>query len=84
MTPIILNISDEKAQRLSNRALEAGYESVEAYVEALVERDLNETEDEDEIDAATLHAEFKQAFKEVLQGKFYTKEEYQRLRSKNE
>jgi hypothetical protein len=81
MTPIVIHVSNEEAERLNKRAGESGYETIQGYLLALIEQDMNgDSDDEDEIDKVTLHADFKQAFKEVLQGKFNTREEANRLR----
>ena len=85
MIPIVLNVSEEEARRLTQRAQESGYETIEAYLRALAEQDMSASDDtDDEEDAATLHADFKEAFKDAIRGKFYTEEEYHRLRSKRE
>ena len=76
MTPIVLNVSIEEAERLTKRAHDSGYETVEAYLRALVENDMEEDEEDDK---AKLHADFKEAFKDALRGKFYTREEFNRM-----
>jgi hypothetical protein len=66
MSQIILNVSEDEARLLSERAQEYGYETVEAYLRAIAEIQF-----EDDLGLG-----FKQAFKDALQGKFLTEDEF--------
>jgi hypothetical protein len=69
MIPIILHVSDEQAHRLAQHAREAGYENVEAYLQALVEADLNERTD-------AVKASIKRGFEDGLSGRTLSESEF--------
>lgn len=73
MTPILLHISDEKAQRLTQHAHEGGHESIEAYLLALIEADLNEDEDDS---VEEILASIKRGFEDMLSGRTMSEAEF--------
>jgi hypothetical protein len=82
MSEIVLK--DAIADRAIEQARLKGYQSPEAYLADLIESDDMGFDEDDDLDDEVIFDEdvktsFKQALKEVLQGKFYTYEEYKRL-----
>lgn len=71
-----LSLNDADAQRITELAKQRGYETPEAYLLDLVAAD---TEPADEPLDVIFGEDFKQAFKDAVRGKFYTREEYERL-----
>ena len=69
MIPIVLHVSDEQAHRLMQHAQEAGYASVEDYLQALVEADLNEQSD-------AVQASIKRGFEDALSGRTLSETEF--------
>ena len=62
MIPIVFHMSDEQAHRLAQRAHDAGYGTVEDYLQVLVEADLNEQSD-------AIQASIRRGFEDVISGR---------------
>lgn len=73
MTPITLHVSDEEAHRLSQRARESGYNSIEAYLRALVDADSNKYPDE-QPDA--IHESIRRGFEDAFSGRTMSEAEF--------
>lgn len=76
MTPIVLNIPDEAVNRLKQRAEDAGYASIEAYLLAFIEDDtIDEPPD-------AVRASIKRGFEDAFSGRTMSEAEFwRRLRS---
>lgn len=73
MIPIVIHVSDEQAHRLTEHAHNAGYETVEAYLRALVEADMQDTSDEH---PDAVRASLARGFDDALSGRTLSEDDF--------
>jgi len=87
MVELTIHLSDDKLERLIERAREQGYSQPDDYLVALVDDDLS-TRDEDDEEEAVSQEQFltdlRQAILEIERGEGFTREEFRRRMASDE
>ena len=79
-----LILQEDLANRILEQARQRGYANPEAYLLDLLEADVEEWDESQVALNDDLGLGFKDAFKDAIRGKFFTKDEYRRMMADDE
>jgi hypothetical protein len=73
MIPIVIHVSDEQAHRLTQHAFDTGYQTVEEYLQALIEADLQDAANEQ---PDGVQASLARGFDDALSGRTLSEDDF--------